>query len=922
MSSLTAEPSRGLGFPRAKRWGIRLLVVIGAVIVLRYALRAFVSIDTNLLWFRSVQHESVYTRTFWTQVVLFVIFGVLMAAAVAASLIVTHRYRPAFAPHPVKQRWRYRFAANERRLRWWLFVVIVGYFGITMGARAGRNWQAWLLWRDAQSFHQTDPQFHRDYSYYLFVYPFHRLVLTLLFRIVATALIAIVVTAYAYGGLRIRGTGPRMTRAVKAELSLVLGCYLVLKALAYWLDRYAQVTSSRGVVTGVSYTVVNAVLPGKIVLIVIAGVSAVVLFANVAFRTTKLLVIGLAVMAGGAFVFGYAWPGIVQHFRERPSASRLELPYIAHNMTNTRQAFGLSANTLTTQTYDGSDPLTGRGLAAQAARNAQIRLLDPNQLSPTFTIQQQKEAYYGFKSTLDIDRYPLDGSASQDVAIAVRELNVSNIARKSWANVHLVYTHGYGVVAAPTDNLDTSGGTPDYVDGGIPLTDEIPVTTPQIYYGQMSPSYSIVGQPAGSTTNLEVDHPSDTGATQQSDYTHVGGGGVPIGSIFHRLLYAYKLHSSGVLFSSEINSASQLLTVRNPRARVAAVAPWLTLDGDVYPTIVNGRVLWVVDGYTTSNSYPDSQQINLRGATSSTLSRSGSTVTQPSTSVNYMQNSVKATVDAYSGKVTLYAWNQAPSAATPDPQPDPVLATWEKAFPGLVQSQADIPAALLPHLRYPQDLFGVQRSLLTRYHVSSPSQLYNGSDFWTIPNDPTAGAGSRVNAVGQTVSTGTPTLPSTYMSLSATGGSAARFSLSTPMVTLNSRNLAAFLSVDSVPGPDYGKFTLLAMPAGQSLPSPSQVQSEIEADPTAVKQLTLLRGGNSKVVIGNLLTIPLGGQMLYVEPIYTEAKSGVSYPKLQRVAALYGNGTPAYKDTLSAALATVLGVTPQAGTESPVAPTP
>ena len=522
-----------------------------------------------------------------------------------------------------------------------------------------------------------------------------------------------------------------------AQVSLLLGVYLVLKAMAYWLDRFAQVWSSRGPVTGVSYTVANAVLPGKVVLIVIAAICAVVLFVNVALRTSRLLVGGLAVMAVGAFIFGVAWPGILQQFREKPSASHLELPSIATNIKNTDEAFSLTNQLATTRGY-GQLQLSRQELADQVRQNAQVRLLDPNQFSPTFTVQQQKEAYYGFKSTLDIDRYEINGRP-RDVAIAVRELNTGAIPRKTWANLHLVYTHGYGVVAAPTDSL--TGGTPNYLDGGIPQRGRIPVTTPQIYYGQMSPSYSIVGQPKGSTTNLEVDHPSTNGSSQQVNTTHQGGGGVPIGSFLHRLIYAYKLHSTGVLFSSEINSASQLLTVRNPRARVAAVAPWLTLDGDTYPTIVNGRVLWVVDGYTTTNNVPDSQQINLHSATSNTLTTSsGATVSQPNTSINYIRNSVKATVDAYTGQVTLYEWNQVKTADTPDPQPDPILKTWEKAFPGLVKHQSDIPADLLPHLRYPQDLFNVQRSLLTRYHESIASQFYNGSDFWQIPNDPTAGA--------------------------------------------------------------------------------------------------------------------------------------------------------------------------------------
>jgi uncharacterized membrane protein (UPF0182 family) len=320
------------------------------------------------------------------------------------------------------------------------------------------------------------------------------------------------------------------------------------------------------------------------------------------------------------------------------------------------------------------------------------------------------------------------------------------------------------------------------------------------------------------------------------------------------------------------------------------VAPWLTLDGDVYPAVVGGRVQWVVDGYTSSSNYPDSQQVNLRKATTSSLTKTGSTVVQPNRSVNYLQNSVKAVVDAYTGQVTLYEWNQAN-------QPDPLLKTWESAFPGLVEPEADIPSALLPHLRYPQDLFNVQRLLLTQYHVTDPGDFYNGSAFWKVPNDPTATASLNSGGGGSG-----PTLPSAYMSLSPTGEGASTYSLSTPMVTLNYRDLAAFLSVDSVPGPGYGRFTLLQFPSGQQFESPAQIQNDIESDNVISHALTLQRGGNSKVVLGNLLTVPLAGKVLYVEPVYTQAQGGNSFPILRHVIAVYGDGQPAFKATLTAAL--------------------
>jgi hypothetical protein len=807
---------------------------------------------------------------------------------VVATLVVLIRTRPRFHPDPTRHKWRHRYLRLERRYRRWLIGVLALYLGVRTGTRAAHRWQAYVMWRHAEPWHQTDPQFHRDLSYYVSVLPFHQMVVNLLTSIVVTCLVITVVAGYLYGAIRIRGRGRKLTPSMKAQLSVLIGLYLLLKGASYWLKRYTLTTSNRGPVTGMSYTDIHAMLPALTILTVIAVLCAVLLFANVWLGRIRYAVLGVAVMAVAAVLLGNVWPSLVHRYREEPSAGSLDRTTIERNQAATLKAFGLEGEVTTVpNARTSAAPPT----AASAQRAAQVRLLDPNQLSPTFNVKQQLQAYYQFKSTLDIDRYPLDGQ-QRDVAIAVRELNLGGISRNTWTNRHLVYTHGYNVVAAPTNEMDEKTGTPIFVNGGLPPRNQIPVTRPEIYFGQNSPSYSIVGQPAGSKQNLELDYPA-SGSSEAVHTTYTGDGGVPIGSRFTRFLYAVKLRDANIFFSSEVNDASQLLTVRDPRKRVATVAPWLTLDGDVYPAVVDGRVEWVVDGYTSTSRYPDSQQINLRNATTTSLTRSGSTVVQPNTSVNYLHNSVKAVVDAYTGQVTLYEWNQ-------ENQPDPLLKTWESAFPGLVKPESDIPSALLPHLRYPQDLFNVQRALLTQYHVTDPGDFYNGSSFWKVPNDPTVAATFNLNAAK--ARGGSPTMPSVYMSLSPTGTGSAQYALSTPMVTLNYRDLAAFLSVDPTPGPNYGRFTLLEFPAGESFESPAQIQNDIESDNTIAKALTLQRGGNSKVVLGNLLTIPLNGKVLYVEPVYTQAQGGNSFPILRHVIAVYGDGQPAFKPTLTEAL--------------------
>ena len=893
--STAVPPPRELDFPKARRWGARILVAVVVLALLYYAFSAFVNVSTNVMWFGSVHEHGVYTTILGAQIWLFLIFAVLTALVLGGSLFLLRRRRPRFHPDPEKQKWRFRWQQHDRLVGRYLLPLVVLFFAVRTGSAAAGRWSLWLAWRHSAPWHQTDPQFHRDISYFVDVYPFHRAVLSLLTGIVVMTIVVSLVVAFMDGALQLRGEHRGTTPALRGHLSLLLGIYLVLKAGSLWLDRFAVSFTGGGPVTGPSYTDVHALLPGKILLIVVTLICAVLLFVNFFVRRWTLAITAVATLAVALFVVGIAWPGLVHKLREQPSEFSLDQPLIQRNVAGTLSAFGLH-DRVTTDVYDRT-PLTGSALTSQAGRNAQIRILDPNRLSPTFNVRQQLQAYYGFKSTLDIDHYPIDGQ-QQDVALAVRELNMAKIPHSTWTNNHLVYTHGWGVVAAPTDQMNPKTGIPEFVNGGLPPQNAIPVTRPQVYFGQSSPSYSIVGQPEGSSRQVEFDHPSSTGSDAPVHTTYQGDGGIPIGSTFRRFLYAVKLHDPNILFSGEINDASQLLTVRDPRKRVAAVAPWLTLDGTTYPVVVDGTVQWVVDGYTTSNTYPESQQVNLRSATSNTFTRGSSTTTQPNTNVNYMRNSVKAVVDAYTGKVTLYEWDQ-------QQQPDYLLKTWENAFPGLVKPESEIPAGIMDHLRYPMDLFGVQRTLLTKYHITKPGDFYSGSGFWKVPADPTVSASNVLN----TTSTGkaggggpSPAIPPTYMTMSTDGFGEPGYVLSTPMATLNGRDLAALVTVNAVPGPDYGKFTVLAMPPGASVEAPSQVQNDIESSTQISEALTLQRGGNSKVLLGNLLAMPLGGQVLYVEPVYTQAAGGNSFPVLRHVIAVYGNGAPTFEPTLEAAV--------------------
>ena len=876
---------------RTKRIVLRLVMAAIVVLALCWALLALVNIRTSVLWFRSVRAGDVYSKILGSQILLFVVFGGLMTLAVAGSLIWLIRRRPPFRPDPRHQELRSRYLRIERRRRLLIVLVVAGCLGIQFGSRAASQWQTFLLWRHAQPWGQNDPYFHRDISYYAAVLPFHQLIVSLLSSILVTCVVVSLIAAYLYGAIQFRGPGRKLTPAYMSQLSLLVGLWLLVKAAGFWLSRYALTTSPRGLVTGMGYTDVHATLPGRTILVVVSLLAGVLVLANIWLKRLRYLVLGVTAVVVASLLFGLAWPGLVYRFREVPSAATLDRSEIENNQAATLSAFGLDSG-ITTREY-GDSSSTGT-TPRSIQRTAQVRLLDPNVVSPTFNVKQAYQSYYMFKSTLDIGNYPL-GTGNQDLAIAARELNLQGIPRGSWDNRHLVYTHGYGVVAAPTNQVDSKFGTPTFINGGLPPENEIPVSQPRIYFGQNSPNYSIVGEPAGSTKHVEFDHPNPGGSERAATTTYDGGGGIPIGSRLTRLLYAIQLRDPNIFFSAGLNSGSQLLTVRDPRVRVTQVAPWLTLDGDVYPAIVGGKVEWVVDGYTSTANYPNSQLINLQQATSSSLTTSGSNVQQPNIQVNYLHNSVKAVVDAYTGQVSLYEWDQAN-------HPDPLLKSWESAFPGLVQQQSAIPSDLLPHLRYPQNLFDVQRTLLTRYHVTDPGDFYSGADYWKIPADPTVAAAKSLNAARSGNGGSSPTMASVYMSLSPTGDTDARYALSTPMVTLNGRNLAAFLSVDATPGPDYGEFTLLQFPAASEFESPAQIQNDIESDNRIAGALTLQRGGNSKVVLGNLLSIPVNGKVLYVEPVFTQAQGGSSFPILRHVIAVYGNGEPSFKTTLDAAL--------------------
>jgi uncharacterized membrane protein (UPF0182 family) len=782
---------------------------------------------------------------------------------------------------------RYRQSLEPRRV---LILSVVGaLLGLFAGFTAQSSWQTWLAFRNGTSFGQKDPQFGLDLSFFVFDYPFLRLIMGFAFWTVLLALIGSLITNYVFGGLRLQTPGQKLTGAARVQLSVLLGIFVALKAVAYWLDRYGLVYSDRGgVFTGASYTDVNALLVPKTILIVVSIVCAVAFFANILFRNFLLPAAALVLLLISSLVIGVAYPAIVQQFVVKPSANQKEAPYIQRAISSTLAAYDLSGNV---KYVDYATNTTGStvdtGPALDALRNdtqtiPNARLLDPNVLSATFDVQQQLKNVYGFPKKLDIDRYTIDGK-TQDYVVAARELDSAGLSgnQGSWINRHTVYTHGNGFVAAPANEVvaGQDGGKPNFTTGNLPTTGNIPVSQARIYYGELITDYSVVGAPKGASAR-EFDRPETPGQAEVNN-TYTGKGGVAIGSFFRQLAFAIYYRERNFLLSGAVNDDSKVLYVRDPRQRVEKAAPFLQVDGDPYPAVINGRVTWILDGYTTSDSYPYSERMQLGQAAQDSLTGAGTTAL-PDEQFNYVRNSVKATVDAYDGTVTLYAWDDK----------DPVLKTYEKAFPGLIKPKSQMSQELVSHVRYPEDLFKLQRDILTRYHVSDPGVFYAQSDRWQVPNDPTIDT--------------TEAQPPYYILAQRADDPTASFQLTSALNAYNRDNLSSFVSAESDPA-HYGQIQVLRLPGNTPFRGPRQVQQSFITNNQVRPDLTLFNSQESKAVFGNLLTLPIGGNgLLYVEPLYVQGTGQNSFPLLQKVLVNYGDRV-GYGNTLAEALDQVFG---------------
>src|SRR5690242_11592179 len=900
-----------------RRSRILIAVALAVVLLLLFGPR-FIDTYVDWLWFGELGYRSVFTTKLITRVVVFFAAGLLMAAVVFAALALAYRTRPVFVPtngpnDPVA---RYRTAVMTR-----LRLVGIGVpvlIGVITGFIAQSYWDRVQLFIHGGSFGIADPQFGKDLGFYAFDLPFYRVVLGYLFAATFLAFIANLLGHYLFGGIRLSGRTGALSRSARIQLISLVGILMLLKAVAYWTDRYTLLSHSRAgkPFTGAGYTDINAVMPAKLILMAIAVICAAAVFSAIVLRDLRIPAIGVVLLLLSSLVVGAGWPLIVEQISVKQNAAQKESEYISRSITATRQAYGLTADEVTYRDYSGNAQATAQQVAADRATTSNIRLLDPTIVSPAFTQFQQGKNFYTFPDQLSIDRYNGPDGNLRDYVVAARELNPDRLIdnQRDWINRHTVYTHGNGFIASPANTVrgiandpNQNGGYPEFLvnvvgaNGGVVSDGPAPLDQPRVYFGPVisntSADYAIVGR---NGTDREYDYET---SNETKNYTYTGLGGVPLGDWLSRSVFAAKFAERNFLFSNVIGSNSKILFNRDPARRVEAVAPWLTTDSAVYPAIVNKRLVWIIDGYTTLDNYPYSELTSLESATADSNEVAFNKLA-PDKRVSYIRNSVKATVDAYDGTVTLYQQDEQ----------DPVLKAWMRVFPGTVKPKSNITPELAEHLRYPEDLFKVQRMLLAKYHVNDPVTFFSTSDFWDVPLDPNPTASSYQ--------------PPYYIVAKdlARNSNSASFQLTSAMNRFRRDFLAAYISASSDPQ-TYGKITVLTIP-GQ-VNGPKLANNAITTDTAVSQDLGVIgRDNQNRIRWGNLLTLPVAqGGLLYVEPVYASpgaSDAASSYPRLIRVAMMYNDRVgygPTVRDALTelfgpGADATATGPAPAAGPQT------
>jgi uncharacterized protein len=834
------------------------------------ALTALSGFFVDVLWFREVGFSEVFWTILRAKVLLGLLFGLVFFALLYANLlivrIITPRYRTLTPDQEIIERYRLAFEPYA----WWLLPLIAAVIAAFVGFGVTTRWQTFLLWRNSGGvlFHSTDPLFHRDVAFYVFSLPWLEFLQGWLFSALVGVAFITAVAHYVWGGIQPQapGFGDKVSPQVKAHLSVLIGLIFLTKGWGYFLGRFDLLTSGRGVVTGASYTDVNAQLPALKILVFIAVVCAILFLVNIRLRGWALPVIAVGLLALASITAGGLYPAFVQRFRVAPQEFQKERPYIVDNIKATRAAFGLDQ--VVEQPRSVEPAVTASEITDNATTIDNIRLWRPSIILQDFQALQRIKQYYEF-SDVDVDRYDIN-AVRRVIMLSAREVAQDGIpgGGGSWQNRHLVYTHGIGAVAAEV-NTATPEGAPELTLSDIPPQGQPTLTTQgrRIYFGEKPPQVPFV---VVDTKAKELDYQNPLNDQQQITSTYTGTGGIQVGGFLKRALFAWQFKDVNLLISGLIDDKSRIMINLGIQQRAPKVAPFLQFDGDPYAAIVDGRLVWIWDAYTTTNAYPYSEPVNLSRVATGSVNGP-----EPNGTVNYIRNSVKVVVDAYNGSITYYDVNGS----------DPILQAWENAFPGMFRPLSDAPVELQQHFRYPENLFQVQSAQFANYHVTDAQTFYGKQDFWQVPTDPTLGS---IDQNGLPTASNTPMRPY-YLLMRLPGEQTESFVLIMPFTPQGRQNLVGWMAAGSDPGAEYGKIISFEFPGGQNVDGPEQVFQRINQDPRFSAQRTLLSSSGSSTAFGDLLVIPVGKGLLYVEPFYVIASQQAQpIPELKRVLVVNG----------------------------------
>lgn len=833
----------------------RIWLILGGIFLLLTVILPWLAkFLTDMYWYESQGFESIFWRRFTAQWELFFV-----------ALV------PAFLIYWLN--WRFAWNSGMRVLQAstneepqlpsskWVLVLIALLMAVVNAMGAMGSWGTFLNFIYPTPFGQIDPIFGLDISFYVFMLPFIKFIHAWLQGVIFVSLIGVSIAYFMTRSISLAGTNVESTTKARLHLSLLGALLLIMWGIGYWLGRYELLFSPTGVVHGAGYTDLNVILPSLTVLAVSAFVAAALLLVNFfkpMWKMSAILIAGLLILGWVSRSFV---PGLVQQYRVKPNEYEMEKKYLGFHLDYTRHAFGL--DNVRTISVTPEAEVTSDELRADKETVQNIRLWDYSPLLRTYKQLQAIRTYYDFNDVY-IDRYSINGKNRQ-VMLSVRELDLSKLQNPTWVNTHLEFTHGYGVVMNPVNEVEP-GGLPLFFIKDLPprSTVDIKLDRPEIYYGSKEDSYALVN-----TDVKEFDYPMGASNVRS---TYQGKGGVQIGSLWRRLLFALRFRDTEILFTGSLKPESRILFNKNVREALAHVAPFLLYDSDTYPVIYEGRIVWVQDAYTWTHRYPYSRPVSTVDPTLRQFN-----------GINYMRNSVKATVDAYDGKMSFYVVDEK----------DPLVQTWSKIFPKLFNSGGQMPADLWKHMRYPEEFFEVQTDVYRTFHMTDTNTYYNREDVWEVTP---VGRERRIQP--------------NYLTMKLWGEKSPEFAIIVPYMPLGRDNMIGWMAGRCDPK-NYGELLVYQFPKQKLVYGPAQIEALIDQNPEISSQLSLWSQRGSDVIRGDLLVVPIGKSLIYIQPLYLKAEKG-EMPELKRIIVSTG-GRVAWAESFSGALEILMGQNVTAG---------